>query len=332
MTDTAKSSHMMSRTTADSGGGDYDDDTWDMSWNEGVSAGHANNYALSTARAHLSAVAEELAMIQSRFSDGRLPSRIGSADTGSEQGATANQVQQELERNLRYMQGDLDDANARADQLAKENEQMLTAQARLEADLRAARHSLEEMSLRLQHMEIDRRKKQGAPSDTISSSEEAVQFDAKAPGADSSAKSPEEMLAPKSRMTQSKHQIVSAVRAAQVELAEERKRQARLERRIQKDQERLEQAVAFVEAQQMANKALKKKYLQAEAQAQGNHSRLQQISLQSSRPGSSEVSARHLAAPPFGGYGSNQGSSSLASMSRQKSAPTRLPSVSTRST
>mmetsp|Transcript_84777 Transcript_84777/g.133930 ORF Transcript_84777/g.133930 Transcript_84777/m.133930 type:complete len:347 (-) Transcript_84777:36-1076(-) len=328
----------MEHLTLTNSEGEYDDDTWDQE-NEG-SGGQVKSYALSAARAHLAAVAEELATIQSHFSDGRIPAR---SESSSHQGAMANQAQQDLERSFRHMQVDLEQANARADRLAQEKEELLNAQARLEADLRAARQSLETMRLRVQHLEVDQRK-QGVASEPMLGGEEFISYVAKEEkGLDSEKPPPvslraatEPMLAPRPAMTLSKQQAVAALRAVQVELMQECKRRARLEQRVQKDQERLERVVAVAEAQQKENRALQKRYLQAEAHAQGCLSRLYQVSLQASRPDSSaeatlDISTRHLATPPFGGYVGNQGSSSSASMTRQKSAPTRLPNVATKS-
>jgi hypothetical protein len=326
----------MENLTLTNSEGEYDDDTWDQE-NEG-SGGQVKSYALSAARAHLAAVAEELATIQSQFSDGRIPAR---PESSSHQGAMANQAQQDLERSLRHMQVDLEQANARADRLVQEKEELLNAQARLEADLRAARQSLETMSLRVRHLEVDHRKQQGVASEPISGGEEFISYVAKEEkGLDSEKPPPvslraatEPILAPRPAMTLSKQQAVAALRAVQVELIQERKRRAYLEQRVQKDQERLERVVAVAEAQQKENRALQKRYLQAEAHAQGCLSRLHQVSLQASRDAEAtlDISTRHLATPPFGGYVGNQGSSSSASMTRQKSAPTRLPNVVTKS-
>jgi hypothetical protein len=290
--------------------------------------------ALAEARIQIAAVAEELATIQSQFGDGRL---LGSDSASqSPDGAMPNESYQQLEKVVRHLQVDLECASERAEQLAAEKEELLHAQARTEADLRLAQKSLEEMHLRLQHTEMSRGREPPAfPSNT------PKEFESESRGM--SVPSPLQeaaklSLASKPALALSKQQAAAMLRAAQVELREERKCRDRLERRIKKDKERLERLVAVAETQMKENMVLQKRCAQSEEHAQEcsshlqqalEHSRALEMELEGFRRDSwdMDIGGKRPTQPPLGSRGNSRGNSSSGSMSRQQSAPTRLPNV-----
>lgn len=299
---------------------------------EGPIEGRAGAQALATARAHLAAVAEELATMQSQF--GSAPESSGTGGSPDVDGAGGDdgepidaalerclQAKQELERDKRHLEVDLECANTRADRLAQEKEELLAAQARMEAVLRTTRKSLEEARLRLQHRDMDI-SKAGAEADAFSPPPAPLKEVAEQAG-----------LAPRPAIALSKQQAVAALRAAQAELREERKRRERLERRVQKDKERLERLVAVAETQQAEIRTLQSRCWQSEASAHECLGRLResvahgsalQMAIQGARPGSRD--SNELATSSFGGRACNAGGVA-PSMLRQQSAPTRLPKV-----
>lgn len=299
--------------------------------------GRASTQALAAARAHLEGVAQELAMIQNQFGHVPAPAprveieEVAQAPAVPTEAEIRMQIKQgtiELEREKRHLEVDLDCANQRADRLATEKEELLAAQARLEGDLRQARKIIEEFHLQQQHRDMDLRKAGGpeavalvvgSPMDRAESPERA----APAPlgqVADAAG------LAPRPAITLSKQQAVAALRAAQAELRDERKRRDRTDRKMLKDKERMERLVAVAEAQQNEIRTLRMRCGQSEASAQeyggrlnqaAQHSSALQMSLQGPRP----ISRGSNTSDSGGAGGSGP------SMFRQQSAPTFLPKV-----
>jgi len=301
--------------------------------------GRTSAQSLATARAHLAAVAEELATIQDAFgnspeaaAEAAEEAKLVAAEAEAYRVAEASkgeamlQVIQELEQEKRHLEVDRDEANARADRVAQEKEELLGAQASMEADLRFARNNLEEAQLHLQHQHMDLRKK-GGDGDELSP---LLHYSSASGGAEMpfpmAAREMAEQagLAPRPAIALSKQQAVAALRAAQAELRDERKRRERLERRVQKDQQRLERLVSVAETQQQDIRSLQMRCWQSEASAQECVARLQesqshtsnlQMALQGPRPGS--TGSNEGGTSPFGTRG----------MVRQQSAPTHLPAL-----
>jgi len=298
--------------------------------------------SLASARAHLAAVAEELAMIQSQVDQSFADQNAGPADVDDsrererseqrERDAILIQSKQELERQKRHLEVDLECANTRADRFAQEKEELLAVKARMAEDLRGVRKLLEEARLQQQHRDMEHRKLGGyalGPPDSSLGIREP---------------SPEPIvgvmieqagLGPKPANAMSKQQAVAALRTARADLLEERKRRERLERRVQKDKERLERLVAVAEAQQGEIRSLEKRCWDSEVCAEDCQGRLQKseadnealmAALQGKSPGSkgsnkgsSQPGSSRLTTPPGGRV--------TPAMLRQQSAPTRLPTV-----
>lgn len=317
-------------------GGDYADN-WDMDQDdpefldEEGAGGQEGAEALAAARAHLTAVAEELAIIQNHFgSEAQAEKAEREAAYQAERDAGARLLQEKQDallqsaKDKRHVEVDLQCANARADRLATEKEELLAAQARMEAELRAARKTIEDLRLQLQHRDMDLGKPVLGEPDASQSSDAAV-----AGSGDTDKPAPVPLkeiadqagLAPRPAVQLSKQQAVAALRAAQGELREERKRRERLERRVQKDKERLERLVAVAEAQQKDNRMLQMRCHQSEASAQEAAGRFQETA--------TNESGAVGTAPPFGGRMANNGNGSPG-LVRQQSAPTRLPNVARR--
>jgi hypothetical protein len=293
--------------------------------------------ALAVARAHLAAVAEELASIQEIAYRGPLEDERVDAE-GWEQ------ERQELLLKIRHLEVDKEGANERADKLAQEKEELLAAQARMEAEVRTSRKNLEEAHLRIQHHEVDLRKRGGAGVDSLLS----LKLPAKGAADDSMDKpSPAPLkevadqagLAPRPAILLSKQQAVATLRAAQVELREERKRRERLERRVQKDKERLDRFVYVAEGMQDENRQLKQRCQETEASAQECLSRLKECMEENRVLHRAVYGARQRSKDSMemsGAQSSDSGTTSpFASrtgspgtkLSRNQSAPTRLPDV-----
>lgn len=247
--------------------------------------GSSDAAALSAARAHLAAVSEELALLQRHFDDERSSAELAAAEKAaaqademrrraSRQGAPvdeATRVRQELQLQVAQLEVDLESANARADRLAAEKQALLGAQARMEASLRNARADMEELRRQLGHRDLELQRLGGAaqggkaflkalPREMAAPASDPQQpappKEAKAAGGPGAAVRLEcEVLSgvtetvAKPLPMLSKQQALAALVAAQVELREERKRRAQLERRIQKDKERLERFVNVAEQQ-----------------------------------------------------------------------------------
>lgn len=342
---------------------------------EADAEGPHSAHALAAARAHLAAVAEELATLQEHFGTVQCASEEdGSADLddyvaklNSREG-DPNTLQLErivrLERTVRHLQVDFDCAKSRAERLAYEKEELLAAQARLEADLRVARHTLEETKRRLQHREMDLQHLTGRQVETMleadlpaspSQAGESTAANAAANGGLTSPVLRSVAESARPMMSLSRPQAIAALKAAQGELRDERKRRERLERRITKDKERLERLMSVAERQRDEIRSLQKRCSTSEAATQECMNRLHESlahtsALQAALHGSPSAPPDHFAndtcaevsaiqsansptvaaskkpsTPPFGGRAGSGASS--PSMSRQQSAPTRLPSV-----
>jgi hypothetical protein len=319
-----------------------------MSPSEEGTAEGSSAQALATARAHLAAVAEELATMQNHFvSSSESPARSGGDDVDTEaedpaRGAVADAIKakQEAELERRHLEVDLECANAKAERLGREKEELLGAHMRMEAAHRDKCRALEEARLRLQHRDLDLRKPgdsffplQESPTGATQEKPTSVPLKDIADQAG---------LAPRPAINLSKQHAVAALRAAQAELREERKRRERLERRVQKDKERLERLVAVAENQQAEIRTLQARCLKSEASAQECFERLQEtaahssalhLALHGARPTSrgsnvAEVSGEmRQSTPPFGGRPMLAGGGAPSQMVRQQSAPTRLPNV-----
>jgi len=275
--------------------------------------------ALAAARAHLAAVAEELASIQEAFVDGSASERGGSE--------VANQFRS-LKQNAKHLEVDRDRAVAKAKRLEDEREELLAALARLEAELRSARKEVEDVKRRLRHREMDLQQATGRVVEEAGPLEGTCQ--APPPGLASptlqrEASEAQQVVATNRRQPvgpPTKAQALTALRECQAELQHERKSRDRTERRSRKDRERLERVLAVAERQRREIDALREVATTAPA----------------ADPGAA------LPPPPFGGGGGGGGrralggggggcgdsspaGSSRGSISRQQSAPTRLPSV-----
>lgn len=106
--------------------------------------------ALVAARFYLASVAEELAGIQESFGD--------HATTATAAPQSMPQAErEEAWRAVQHLQVDLREARERVQRLLSEKEDLLAAQTRLEARLRASQQGLAEAARRLRHRELDRR-------------------------------------------------------------------------------------------------------------------------------------------------------------------------------
>jgi len=313
--------------------------------------------ALAAARAHLAAVAEELATIQRQCDDafasgaGGIPPEVTEARErererelekqrqSESQIASLVQSKQDLERERRHLDVDLECANAKADRLALEKDELVTAHARMGEELQAMRKQLELTRLNQQHRDMEQRKLLDEGLGPLPDSPLGTNSEKLPPSMDMEL-ADQAGLAPKPANNMSKHQAVAALRTTRADLVEERKRRERLERRVQKDKERLERCVAVAEAQRGEIAMWQKRCYEAEMCAEECLGRLQDSMAQSESlkyalqapPGtkgsnktSSEPGSSRLATPPFGGKGANGPMS--PSLLRQQSAPTRLPTV-----
>lgn len=293
--------------------------------------GPATAQALATARSHLAAVTQELNCIQQHFggpgAGAALGARSGSQGQGGAGGAgAAGGVDlQAVERMVRHLEVDRDNARARAERLQGEKEELVAAQARLEADLRAARRNLEEIGCRLRHREIDLQRlsnaTEGLPREELSPfAEHAGLVSAEGPKVVSDYSGKDALASPmlhaitlsgvglhRPGAPMTKQQALASLRAAHAQLYQEQKHREGLERRMMKDRERLERFMAVAERQRNEISALRQQQQQTPHDDVGvpNEAYLQE------------------APPPFGGIGGHAGAPPL--FNRQQSAPTRLP-------
>lgn len=291
--------------------------------------------ALNTARAHLAAVAQELATIQNQFDQSLQQSAVVEEEEEVKRPSQTDiliQANQELEKEKRHLEVELSCAEAKATRLSSEKEALLAAEARLEADLRAVRKNLEDVMLYHQHTAMDS-KKVGQDPDAIQAPVPAQVAGDKNPSALQEAAA---LMKPGNMM--SKQQAIAALRATRTDLLEERKRREKLEKRVQKDKERLERLVAVAESQQTEIKMLQKRCFESEVCAEECLARLQESvahsealkqALQGPRPISKGSNIAGVDLPSRGGTpnGAHGNAVGGAGMMRQASAPTRLPSV-----
>mmetsp|Transcript_89310 Transcript_89310/g.168266 ORF Transcript_89310/g.168266 Transcript_89310/m.168266 type:complete len:421 (+) Transcript_89310:94-1356(+) len=320
---------------------------------EGLNDAHA----LAAARAQIAAVAEELATLQEQF--GAVQSkgdaiaaveldRYNINKVSNTDGDLSAQQQERiirLERAVRHLQVDFDGAKARAERLTYEKEELLGAQAQLEADLRRSRQSLEDMGRRLRHREMDLQQLTGKPPELVVEAEDesfrnepSANQNAAAALVSPALRAVAESARPLNNL--SKSQAIAALKATQAELKDERKRRERLERRIQKDRERLERLMSVAERQRDEIRSLQKGY-SSEAMVQDSvyNSLAQTSPLHAGphhalldgevSPGESPiaVASRPSGTPPFGNRVGHSGATSPSAITRQQSCPTRLPSV-----
>lgn len=224
--------------------------------------------ALNAARAHLVAVAQEISWIQENFSRANAVMMSPGNDA-------MTKTLKSLERDLKHLQVDRDCANARAQRLASEKDELVRAHARLEADLRATRQVLDETRRRLSHREMDLQLLRGgaatnnvgepakweAGDEHLELQESPVNESGEPhspPSEDDQLASPvmnslahqlAGLSAVKPRAAMSKKQALAVLRATQLELVQEKKRRERLEKRLQKDHDRLQRLVALARRQ-----------------------------------------------------------------------------------
>jgi len=300
--------------------------------------------ALSVARTHLAAVAEELATMQSQFDKSFSDPAVAAAADAREREAREReaffiQSKQELERDKRHLRVDLQGANARADRVAQEKEELMAAKSRLEDDLRGVRKLLEETRIHQQHSDMDRKLGDDADADSF-----LGPLPDSLLGMSSEKLSPDDRQklkgvvfeqagsAPKPANDMSKQQAIVALRTARTDVLEERKRRERLERRVQKDKERLERVASLAEAQQVEIRSLEKRCRESEACAEDYLVQLQEsvchgealkAALQAPRLDSHRMSSE----PDSSRIPSSFGGQMSPPMQRHQSAPIRLPIV-----
>lgn len=320
---------------------------------------------IAHAREYLAEVAQELAYIQEHLG--------GASDASPEQAAhveepvASNAVEDwdkgdpgldpgALRRRVRHLEVDCQGAKAKASRLEAEREALIAAQERLEAGLRAAREALAETRRQLKHKEIEVAQ--------LSAGKPALAF---YPEGKSSGRSVNEtalatqreedlLAAPALNVmaqtvsgarrspTHTRQQLAEALRATQAQLLQEQKHSAKLERRVQKDRERMERLVALAEQQRDEIGDLRRRTGFAEGFAAECEDRLRRtngLDRAPVSPGSPVAQPAGAQGPNAGGARSPQanGAMSVAGcgaqgpkspMTRQQSAPGFLPTVAPR--
>lgn len=320
-------------TATDGGQSDGNLNTADTGVASHVAWDSHGEQALSVARTHLAAVDEELRTLKDQFDKTFADPAVAAAADAREREAREReaifiQSKQELERDKRHLEVDLQGATARADRLAQEKDELLAVQSRLEDDLRSVRKLLEETRIHQQHSDMESRKLghdevAPLPESLLGRSSEKLTLDdrQKLKGVIFE----QAGSAPKPPNAMSKQQAIVALRTARTDLLEERKRRERLERKVQKDNERLERVAAVAEAQQVEIRSLEKRCRESEVRAEDY---LVQLQESVGRAGALEAALR-VPGSSMGAHrmSSDSGGRVTPSMPRQQSAPTRLPTV-----
>lgn len=231
----------------------------------------------------------------------------------------------EVERSMRHLEADRDEARARADRLMAENNQLMAKQAQVEAQLKQAHHTLGHTTRQLRHRELDLQHLGGSSvSSTKESADQSIM-----PGGPSCMDS-SLVLAGSSRIQDtnvdthvdpavnsfheahckpgagmSKKQGVAAIASLQAQLQQEQQRRRKLQQKAGKDRERLEGLFQLAERQR--------------------------DELASLRRGSGLRSpTAELPVSPFGGFASFGDGENGSLLMKSPSAPTKLPSVGRR--
>lgn len=285
-------------------------------------ANAASAKALDAARAQLASVSQELVFIRQQLDvnammatrDATLP------DPDVDILASDNPAAeiQALRAALRHLKVDREEANERADRLAREKEELLAAHARMETELRHTRRNLGETRRRLRHREIDLQQYTGkAPMEPLDMSESVDTLDE----GDSLSSPMLRSLVPAS----SKKEGV-AVQRLQAELQEKEARQQKMDRRMRKERERVEGLVVLAERQHDEISCLRRQRAASNAYAGQCEQRLKesiaqkdvwQSAVRNSAP-AGEMQSGNSAAGSSGAGGGR-------GMQRHQSAPNRLP-------
>lgn len=279
---------------------------------------------LAAARSHLAAVAQELAALQQPF--------VAGSENGFDFRAVGKLV--------RHLEVDRDEARARADRLNEERATLLEAQARLEAELRTTRKDLGEARRQLQHRDLDLRMQAGAdgvapviePPSTSPPSFEAEALCALCSQALCGTGMGRKVT------SMSKPQLKASFLTMQAELEEERKRRDKIQKAFRKERRRLEGLVALVEKQRDELQALRSV---EEALPLGDNTGEEEgfeDEDEDDADGTSNVTPTADTSPFGGSRGGSRRvgngdsrvdsrASSRSGLSRQQSAPTKLPNV-----
>jgi len=272
---------------------------------------------LAAVRSHLAAVAQELVALQQPF--------VAGTENGFDFRAVGKLV--------RHLEVDRDEVRARADRLSEERASMLEAQARLEAELRTTRKNLDEARRQLQHRDLDLKMQAGADGITAGLGPPSTSQ----PEAEALCALCSQALCGTGmgrRVTSmSKPQLKASLLTMQAELEEERRRRDKIQKAFRKERRRLEGLVALVEKQKDELQTLRS----ADEPDAGEEEGFEDED-DDDADGTGNVTPAAGDASPFGGSrggprrGGNDSyadsrASSRSGLSRQQSAPTKLPSV-----
>ncbi|CAJ1343316.1 unnamed protein product [Effrenium voratum] len=185
---------------------------------------------------------------------------------------------EEVERLVRHLEVDRGELAQRCRRLAEENKDLLEVNKKMEVELYASQRKVDEAERKLRHEQIDRPDPEGPGKPDVSAEERLTQEALEALSSSSS----------RGAASPSRGELARALRAAQEELAAQRRRNEKLERQRMKDSQRVHLLEDAVERQRLEIAAIRLQKQSKLGQAMGKPKALHHLA-SSSRPAMRKV-------------------------------------------